>query len=191
MNPQTKLNLLDLELEPLFSMKQTFVVILLFLISFNYDHTKADVVYIDINYILNKSEIGKSLNNYIKGINDKNTQKYKKIESDLINKEKSILAKQNIIEKVEFEKIVSQLSKEVQKYRFDQKSSNEELNKIKIDYTKNILEYLNPIITNYVEKNSISLVIPKKNIIIGKKKLDITEEIIEILNKQVKTFDFK
>tara|TARA_A100001011_G_C14134785_1_gene767053 strand:- start:348 stop:866 length:519 start_codon:yes stop_codon:yes gene_type:complete len=172
-------------------MKQTFVVILLFLISFNYDHTKADVVYIDINYILNKSEIGKSLNNYIKGINDKNTQKYKKIESDLINKEKSILAKQNIIEKVEFEKIVSQLSKEVQKYRFDQKSSNEELNKIKIDYTKNILEYLNPIITNYVEKNSISLVIPKKNIIIGKKKLDITEEIIEILNKQVKTFDFK
>ena len=172
-------------------MRQTFVVILLFLVCFNYDYAKADVVYIDINYILNKSEIGKSLNNYIKGINDKNIQKYKKIEIDLINKEKSILAKQNILEKVEFEKIVSQLSKEIQNYRSDQKSSNEELNKIKIEYTKNILEYLNPIITNYVEKNSISLVIPKKNIIIGRKKLDITEEIIKILDNQVKTLNFK
>ena len=58
------------------------------------------------------------------------------------------------------------------------------LNKIKIENTKKIFEILNPIITNYVEQNSISLVIPKKNIIVGKKNLDITDEIIKLLNNK-------
>ena len=38
-----------------------------------------------------------------------------------------------------------------------------------IKNTKEILELLNPIITNYVESNSIIMVLPKKNIIVGKK----------------------
>ena len=50
------------------------------------------------------------------------------------------------------------------------------LNKIKIENTKKILKILNPIITNYVDENSISIVIPKKNIIVGKKNLDITDK---------------
>ena len=67
---------------------------------------------------------------------------------------------------------------------------NDSLNDMKVKNTKKILEFLNPIITNYVEKNSISLVIPKKNIIIGQKKLDITEKIIKLLNDQKKSLNF-
>ena len=64
------------------------------------------------------------------------------------------------------------------------------LNEIKINNTKKILKLLNPIITNYVDKNSISLVIPKKNIIVGKKNLEITSEIVKLLNDKVKSLDF-
>ena len=70
------------------------------------------------------------------------------------------------------------------------KSSLKKLNKIKIDNTKKILEILNPIIKNYVDKNSISLVMPKKNIIVGKKNLDITDEIVKLLNDKVQSLDF-
>ena len=59
-----------------------------------------------------------------------------------------------------------------------------------LNNTKQILKILNPIITNYVDKNSISLVIPKKNIIVGKKNLDITSEIVKLLNDKVKSLDF-
>ena len=44
---------------------------------------------------------------------------------------------------------------------------------------------MNPIISNYVEQNSISVVIPKKMIIIGKKSLDITIPVIKILDKNI------
>ena len=52
----------------------------------------------------------------------------------------------------------------------------------KKNYTSKILKILNPLITEYVEKNKITLVIDK-NILIGINNLDITNNILEILNK--------
>ena len=82
------------------------------------------------------------------------------------------------------------MSNEINIYNAEKKSSLKKLNEIKIDNTKKILEILNPIITNYVDKNSISLVVPKKNIIVGKKNLDITDEIVKLLNDKVQSLDF-
>ena len=59
------------------------------------------------------------------------------------------------------------------------------LKKKKTYYVK-ILKILNPIITNYVEINNIDLVIEKKNILVGIKSLDITFNILEILNQKTK-----
>ena len=144
----------------------------------------AEIAFIDINYILNNSDVGKSLNSHLDKINKKHIQTFQKIENALIKKEKVLIAQQNVINEQEFKKKINILSEEVKKYRNDKNKSKEDLNKIKILNTKKILKMMNPIITNYVENNAISLVIPKKNIIVGKKKLDITNKILEILNNQ-------
>ena len=130
---------------------------------------KAEVVYIDINSILNRSEVGKSLNDFLEKIKNKDLKKYKLIEAQLIKKEKELIAQQNILAKEEFQKKLTSLTAEVQKYRSDKKISLEELNKVKIEKTKEILKILNPIITEYVNLNSISLVIPKKILLLEKK----------------------
>ena len=153
-------------------------------------NTKAEIAYIDINLILNSSDVGKHLNKYIEEIKKKNIDRFKLIENDLLKKEKALIAQQNILEKSEFEKKLNALSSEVQKYRADKKTSTEEIKKIKIENTKKILKILNPIITKYVDLNSISIVIPKKNIIVGKKNLDITNKIILLLNENIKKLDF-
>ena len=164
-------------------------LILIIVTLFN-NSVNAQTVYLDINYILNTSEIGKSLNTYLKKLNDINVSKFKKIELDIINKEKSLISKKNIISKSEFEKKLSDLSIEVKKYRNDKKITKDKVENVKLENTKKILNELNPIITEYVEKNSISLVIPKKNIIIGKKELDITNQILILLNKKIKKLEF-
>lgn len=144
----------------------------------------AEIVYIDINYIINSSDVGKILNKKIKLINDKNIQKFKTLENDLIKKEQALLAQENILEKTEFTKKISELSDEIKKYREEKKITQNELNQFKLTNTKKIVNLLNPIITEYVEVNSILLVIPKKNIIVGKKNLDITNAILEIFNNK-------
>ena len=160
------------------------------LINFFSCNVKADIAYIDIKYILNKSEVGKYLNTHVEKKRTNYTLKFKEIENELIKKEKALLSQQNILNKNEFEKKLKTLSKEVQKYRDDKKTSIDGLNKFKVDNTKEILKVLNPIIKEFVNLNSISIVIPKKNIIVGKKNLDITNEILNLLNKSIVKLNF-
>tara|TARA_B100001250_G_scaffold388252_1_gene386354 strand:- start:381 stop:893 length:513 start_codon:yes stop_codon:yes gene_type:complete len=167
-----------------------FFLILIFFFKINVLNAEVLVAYIDINFILNSSIAGKSINNHISSLKEKNLKKYNIIENDLKDKRDSLVSQQNIIDKNEFEKKAKQLDVEIAKYRSEIKKLNNDLNKKKIDNTKKILEVLNPIITQYVEENSISIVLPKKNIIIGKKKLDITNEIFNLLNDEMKEIKF-
>ena len=42
---------------------------------------------------------------------------------------------------------------------------------------------------NYIEKNSIDIVLKKQNLVTGKKELDITKNILDELNKKKITFN--
>ena len=55
-------------------------------------------------------------------------------------------------------------------------------NKTKAQFTKN----LQPILTEYSKENSISMILRKENLLIGKTELDITKGILELFNKKVK-----
>ena len=74
--------------------KFAYIFIILNIIT---SHTKAEIAYIDINYILTKSDVGKFLQDHIDKIEDENTIKYTNIENKLIKKEKTLIAQQNIL----------------------------------------------------------------------------------------------
>ena len=164
-----------------------FYFLVLYIIPFN---TFAKIAYIDLNFILNNSDVGKFVNLHIEKIKKENYSKYKQEENKLIEKEKLLISQKNILNEIEFNKKIAALTEEVKKYRSNKKDAIDKINKIKIDYTKEILKSLNPIIAKYVDLNSISIVIPKKNIIVGKKNLDITEQIIQLLNNDIKELKF-
>ncbi len=163
------------------------LILFFFLSSLN---TQADIAYIDLNYILNKSNVGIQLNNHINNLNQQELLKFKAIEEELIKKEKSLIAQQNILDQDTFQKKLNSLSAEIKKYRSDKQNFQNDLKNIKVQNTKKILEFINPIITAYVNENSISIVIPKKNIIVGKKNLDITDSIIKLLNNEKNSLKF-
>ena len=167
-----------------------YLIIIFFIFNIFTINAYSKIAYIDIKIILNKSNVGKSLNSHLKSLNSEYSKKYSKIEKELLEKEKTLLAQKNIIEKNEFNKKIRNLSDEIDKYKNDKKLSTDKLNKIKIENTKEILRILNPIITKYVENNDISLVLKKTNIIVGKKDLDITEKIIKLLNGEINKLNF-
>ena len=109
----------------------------------------------------------------------------KLIESKIKKDENELISKKNIIEESVYNKKVNEIRIRINDYKFERQKFNKNLNKKKIKYNNLLLEKLNPIISNYVEKNSITMVLPKKMIIIGKKDLDITNQILEMLNKSV------
>ena len=51
---------------------------------------------------------------------------------------------------------------------------------------KQILDKLNILLSEYSKKNELSFIIDQKNIIIGKADLNVTNEIIRLLNSELK-----
>ena len=58
---------------------------------------------------------------------------------------------------------------------------------MKNDSKNQLLKALNPILEKYMKENKIRLVLDKKNIVIGDSSLDLTDKIIELLNKEIKS----
>ena len=167
-------------------------ILLLISIIFNFEYSYADnkIVYIDINNILVNSIVGQSISKHIQNIKENKNKEFSIIEKKLLDKEKDIIKKKNIIETNEFEEQVVLLNKEVTEYNIKKKRFNKEIDEKKIKYTKIVLKSLNSIISKYVEENSISIVFPKKNLIMAKKDLDITNIIMVLLNEELKEIDF-
>ena len=164
--------------------------LLIFFIKINYSFGDLKIAYIDINFILIHSLVGQKIEKHINKIKEENIKKFKEQEKILKDKEQIIIAQKNILDKKEIENKISLLNIEINNYRNERKKLTDELKIKKIEYTKKILNRLNPIITSFVDENSISIVLPKKNIIIGKKKLDITSDIINLLNNELKEIEF-
>ena len=45
------------------------------------------------------------------------------------------------------------------------------------------MKNINPLLTSYAEDNNITLILEKKNILVGVKALDVTNDILNLLNK--------
>ena len=165
-----------------------FIIIIIFKFEICYANEK--IAFIDLNFIMNNSLVGKSINNYINDLNTKKNKDFILIENEIKKDENDIISKKNIIDESIYKKKVNEIRIRINDYKLDRQKFNKSLNEKKIKYNNLLLEKLNPIISNYVEKNSITIVLPKKMIIIGKKDLDVTEQILEVLDKSVQKINF-
>ena len=149
-----------------------------------------NIAFIDLNYIINNSVAGKKINTAINELSEEKNKDFKVIETEIKKDENELISKKNIIEESIYNKKVNEIRNRISNYKLERQKYNKNLNDKKIKYNNLLLEKLNPIISDYVEKNSISIVLPKKMIIIGKKNLDITKQILEALDKSVQKINF-
>ena len=148
------------------------------------------IAFIDLNFILNNSVAGTSIKTYINDLSKKKNKDFEVIESKIKEDENDLISKKNIIEESIYNKKVNEIRIRISDYKLERQNFNKNLNEKKIKYNNLLLEKLNPIISKYVEKNSITMVLPKKMIIVGKKDLDITEQILEMLDKSFQKINF-
>ena len=57
--------------------------------------------------------------------------------------------------------------------------------KKKNDQINDFFKKINPILEEYMTENSIKIIIDKKNVLIAKEKLDITDNILNLINEKL------
>ena len=144
------------------------------------------IAYFDIDFILSNTNVGKNVLQKLQSNESKKNQEFKAKEQILKEEENKILASSNIINEDQLKINISEFQKKLQNYKKLKSDQIAKLKKKRNDEIINILNLVNPIIEDYMEKNSISIIIDKKNIYIANKNYDITDNLIEIINERIK-----
>jgi len=147
------------------------------------------ISFVDMDKIIATSTAGKKAQKSINNLIKKEEEKFNKTEAGLKKKEDEILKQKNIISKEELDKKIKDFQKDLNDFRNERAKFNRIINQKNLEATNKMVNAINKILTQYAADNSLSLVIQKKNIIIGKSELDITDDILKEFNNQVKSID--
>ena len=162
----------------------SFVLILFFSVNISLAFAEK-IVYIDMDKIMQISKAGK---NAISKINDqkkKDVSKFQKIEKELKSREQDLITKKNVISAEEFNKKLETLTKEINNYRTLRQEAIDLSTKSRLNASADFAEKIKPILADYASENNIDMIIQKKNIVMGKTDLDITDEILKIVDKKI------
>jgi outer membrane protein len=166
-------------------MKHTYLIFFIFFI-FNFSYASSNIVYLDVQFVIDNSEIGKIYKEELKKKSEKQRLSLIVQEKNIKKKDEIIKNQGNILKEDEMKKKISELNDLLKKYQKQRNKYNDFLIVEKKKYTAEILKILNPIITDYVEQNKISIIIEKKNVLIGVKNLDITKNILKLIDDNTK-----
>ena len=165
--------------------KKLFTLTLLLIFLFNTSNSFATdkTVYIDIDYVLNNSNLGKSIYKELEIINKENLEKLSQKEKIIKEKKETIENTKNIASKEKLENDINEFKQEVELYKNQKDKILDDFKKKKQLKLDNFLKVINPIIQEYMKKNSIDIVLERNQIFIGNSKNDITKDILKLINQ--------
>ena len=168
-------------------MKIIIKIFLLCFIFFPYNLlAESKIVFLNVDKIINESNAGKKLNNQLDNSYKKENEKLLLAKKEIEKKEDEIKNQKNILSEEELNKKINELRKIINGHNLKKRNIDVKFRDQKIKQTNILVQNLNKILAKYAEENSISFILQKKNIVIGKNNLDITNQIMEIFNKEVK-----
>jgi len=163
-------------------MKYKFFFII-FLNFFFYNFTLANnIAFIDLNFVINNSILGKKVIEKLESANDKNLDILKK-EQKLLNDEKDEIEKtKNILSKEEIDKKILSFNDKLQNFNKKQDLMSKQFKELKQNEMSALLDIINPIIEKYMIENNIDLMLKKENVYISKTEYDASDIIINLIN---------
>ena len=163
------------------------ILLSLFFILFqiNLLSSNENIVFVDVDYVIKNSNVGKKALEKINNLDKKNVDTLKKKNSELQKLEIELKNKQNIITEDAFQLEVKNLKEKVNAYKKEKKIMVTNLNKFKNEEISKVFEQISPIISRYMENNSIKIVFDSKNIFMGASSSDITKTILDEINNQI------
>lgn len=148
----------------------------------SYSSEISNIGFIDIDFLIKNSEIGKKTLKILEDKNLENIKILKKKEKKLLDEENELKNKKNIISSDEFNNEVKILQIKIKELRNEKKLLANNFNELKNKEFNELLKKYNVVIQDFMNKNSIDIIIDKKNIYIGKVSSDLTKLILDQIN---------
>ena len=115
------------------------IIIFLFIFTlFNLQSLKSDTIYfVDFSYILNQSKAGKGAQDFLKNKIKTENAKFNKLEKKILEDEKALIAKKNVLKNEEYKKQLTELRKRVATIQKNKRSFIADIDKKRSESRKN------------------------------------------------------
>ena len=157
----------------------------------NQAFSEQKIAFIDMDKILSTSKSGSSILKQLTDLNNKNSKFLKDEKKKFQEKETKLIAQKNILSETDFQNKVNELKSEIKSFNQNRSKILSDFNKLKVDNTNYLLELINPILVKFSDDKGIAIILQKKDLVVAKTQLDITDEVIKIINSEVKEFKIK
>ncbi len=170
----------------MFYIKRTFFFLILVLFYQNLSIANDKIAYIDLDYIINKSNAGNKLLKELENLNKSNLKKLSLIKKEIDKNKDEIIKVKNVISEKEFKNKIEEQKKSIREFDKTKKKLENEINELRRKKMIEIVKKINPILEKYMEENSIEVLLKKESIYLSKNNYDITKQILDLVNKKIK-----
>ena len=161
----------------------TFII---FFLSISISNSSEKIIFINFEYIINNSDRGKLIFNDLNNKKEENIKKLKIEENKLRDEENDIKLKKDIVSKDELNKKLLILNDNIKEFQNKKKIMEEELNNIKNKKINDFMSQINILLEQYMKDQSVDIMFNSKNILIGKKPIKKTDDILKLINEKIK-----
>ena len=165
-------------------MKKTIFIFFIIINFLNTTFAENNIVFLNVNYIYNNSISGKNANEMIEKKIQKLDTKIKTFSSQINLDKENLIKQKNILSEEEYKKKFNIIDNQINEFNKKIKIENNEINEIKKKIRSNFVEELRKILSEYSLENSIQLIIEQENVLIGSNKLNITDDILKVVNSK-------
>lgn len=158
-------------------------LILIFLFFSISARAETKVYFIDIDYLIKHSDLGKKILLELENLKNNNVELIRKDENELKKIDDEINKTRNVLNKEELDIKIQNFKNKINLYENKKKSLNDNFSTTRLNMLNDFMNKVSPIIQKYMDDNSITVLLDKKNIFIGDSNYDITENIIIMVNK--------
>ena len=168
-----------------------YLIFIFFLLFTNIAFSSEKIVFIDINYIFINSKAGKSLNEEIELKNEKLNYEINEFKKKIDDEKNKLISQKNVISVDEYNNKILIIEKKIKEMNVTINKNKNELDKFKLKVEKIFSQKLNSLIEIYSVDNSIDIILNKSNLLMAKKTLDITNDVLNLFNKNFDKIDIK
>lgn len=162
-----------------------FLLIIFFLNFSSNVYSSEIIAYLDIDFVFKNTNVGKKIIQSLEEENKKNISELKKKENELKKIEKDLINKKKILSNDEFNNQFASLSSNVKLFQKNREKIISNFEKNKNEEIKIFFDKVNPILKEHMKDNSIKIIIDKKNVLLATDTLDITKNIINLINQKL------
>ena len=88
-------------------------------------------------------------------------------------------------------KLVENLKIEINEFNISNQNKSKKINVENDQVTKSFLNEINKILKQFAETNNIDIILSSNQMLIGKSKLDVTQELMKMVNEKINKFEIK